>query len=290
MNAKILVSLLGASIFWGCGTAQLPAMVDSSKGDASAILEKATRAHGGEQWESVNLIRVEYEGEWASVGPKVQPVLADTGYRSQSVEFVKPATKEIEQRHRGPAGVKNVVRTPDSIRIVRDGSDEVDPEALSAAALVADAYRMFLTGPFFFASQGLNPRVVGSEEIDGEICDRVFVIVRPGFGDAAEDLSVISIGRDTGLMRRVRITLSGFESTQGAEVDVTFRNHKEIDGFVWPTQFVERIRAPFRLAAHEWTMVSLQVNPDLESGRRASLDAGGKSTMIGSRNPKNLPE
>jgi hypothetical protein len=58
----------------------------------------------------------------------------------------------------------------------------------------------------------------------------------------------------------VRLTLNGLASTAGAEVDVTFGEFREVGGVVWPTDFVERIRSPFDLFAHRWTMDGLRLN------------------------------
>ena len=46
---------------------------------------------------------------------------------------------------------------------------------------------------------------------------------------------------------------------------MTFRVFRTVGGIVWPTDFVERIRAPFDLPAHHWKMVGL----DLNRGMRA---------------------
>lgn len=245
-----------------CGTSQLPEMVERGDREAAErVLDRAVEAHGGlERWSEIRDIVVRYEGEWASIGPRIQPVLADTGYRRKSVEVILPARRVVGQLHEGPSGEKMVHRTPDSIDVSYDGVPATSGDVLDAAALVADVYQMFLTTPFFYDAFATSARWAGTEWIDGELCDRISAVVRPGFGRADEDLAVISIGRDTGILRRVRFTLNGVESTRGAEVDVTFRGHREIDGILWATEYVERIRAPFKLAAHEWRLVSLETN------------------------------
>jgi len=266
----------------GCGSARIPELV--TKGDtlaAEKVLERAVDAHGGrEAWRSVGDIVVRYEGEWAAIGPRIQPVLADTSYRRGSTEVILPAERVIGQLHEGPAGTKAVYRTPDTIEASYDGSAATDGDVLDAAALVTDAYQMFLTGPFFFDSFATSVRWAGTEEVDGELCDQISAIVRPGFGRADEDMAVLSVGRESGILRRVRFTLNGLESTQGAEVDVTFRGHREIDGILWATQYVERIRAPFKLAAHEWRLISLETNTgaDPRSPRSLVRDEADKRT------------
>jgi hypothetical protein len=54
-------------------------------------------------------------------------------------------------------------------------------------------------------------------------------------------------------------------------VDVTFRDFKNIDGVLWPTDFDERIRSPFKLQAHHWNLRGLESNRGLNA-RDLKLD------------------
>ncbi len=56
------------------------------------------------------------------------------------------------------------------------------------------------------------------------------------------------------LLRRVRLTLKGRESTRGAEVDVTFRDVKNVNGVIWPTDLGERACRPFKLRDQRWNL------------------------------------
>lgn len=261
-SAATAMMMLWGAFLAGCGSARLPELVN--QGDLQAaekVLQRAVDAHGGrEAWTAIEDIVVRYEGEWASIGPRIQPVLSDTSYRRSSEEVLRPSERVIGQLHQGPAGTKAVYRTPDTIDVSYDGNVATDEDVLDAAGLVADAYQMFLTAPFFFDAFATSVRWAGTETVDGELCDQISAIVRPGFGRVDEDLALLSVGRESGILRRVRFTLNGLGSTRGAEVDVTFRNHQTIDGVLWATEYVERIRAPFRLAAHEWRLVSLETN------------------------------
>ena len=134
-----------------------------------------------------------------------------------------------------------------------------------AAALVADAYTLFLLGPFYFDRSGVVLALTGEAMVDKAMCDEVVAVLRPGFGMAEEDRVILFIDRATKQLRRVRMTLSGLESTRGAEVDVTFRNFRKIGGIVWPTDFDERIRVPFDLHAHHWHMLGLDMNRGLQA-------------------------
>ena len=70
----------------------------------------------------------------------------------------------------------------------------------------------------------------------------------------------------------MRTTLSGLDSMRGAEVDVTFRDFRTIDGILRPTDFDERIRVPFDMHAHHWRMLGLETNRGI---RAADLAVGG---------------
>jgi hypothetical protein len=110
-------------------------------------------------------------------------------------------------------------------------------------------------------------------------------VLRPGFGNAKEDRVILFIDRATKQLRRVRMTLSGLESTLGAEVDVTFRDFRTIEGVLWPTDFDERIRVPFDLHAHHWKMLGLDINRGF---RAADLTSAGPKNRA-SRAAASLP-
>jgi hypothetical protein len=167
-----------------------------------------------------------------------------------------------------------VLRGPGQIAVAYNGAVSNDAEANRAAALVADAYRLFLLGPFYFQQSSTGFAIHGASVVDQTPCDDVLATLRPGFGGAEEDRVVLSIDRSSKLLRRVRLTLNGLDSTRGAEVDVTFRNFKQIDGVLWPTDFDERIRSPFDLAAHRWNLLGLDSNRGLtvrDLGLKAAL-------------------
>ncbi len=171
----------------------------------------------------------------------------------------------MAQEHTGPAGKKIVVRAPEKISANFNGSLSADDEAKRAAALVADAYTLFLLGPFYFNRPGVVLARNGEAVVDEAMCDQVLAVLRPGFGFAKEDRVILSIDRATKQLRRVRMTLNGLESSVGAEVDLTYRDFRRIDGVLWPTDFDERIRVPFDLHAHHWKMLGLDTNRGLRA-------------------------
>ena len=247
--------------------------IRKSEPAAVALLNASQRAHGRTAFTKVRDLSVRYEGRWASIGPRFQPVLADTRFRRGSEERLLVGERIIAQEHSGPAGKKLVVRTPGKISVAYNKvlSDDA-AEAKRAAALVADAYTLFLLGPFYFDRPGVVLTRNGEAVVDKSVCDEVLAVLRPGFGEAKEDRVILFIDRATKQLRRVRMTLSGLESTRGAEVDVTFRDFRAIGGILWPTDFDERIRVPFDLHAHHWRLLGLEIN----RGFRASdLTPGG---------------
>lgn len=234
--------------------------IQKSDDTAMELLAASQRAHGKTAFAKVRDVSVRYDGRWASLGPRFQPVLADTSFRRGSEERLLVAPRIIAQEHTGPAGKKLVVRTPGKVTACYNGSLSTDDETRRAATLVADAYTMFLLGPFYFDRPGVLLASNGDSVVDKAVCDEVLAVMRPGFGTAEEDRVILFIDRSTKQLRRVRMTLNGLESTRGAEVDVTFRDFRRIDGIVWPTDFDERIRVPFDLHAHHWKMLGLDTN------------------------------
>lgn len=253
----VLASLLLVS----CGSVEICSRkIDQSEPEATALIEKCARVHGWSKSVPIRDVSVRYEGEWAAVSPRFQPTLVDTGFRRGSEERLLLGEGMLAQIHEGPKGKKTVVRSRNDITVVYNEKEETEPEIRQAAALVADAYAMFLLGPQFFQRQGVHFVLAGEGKVGDAICDQVMAVLRPGFGQSKEDRVVLSIEQSTRRLLRVRMTLNGLESTQGAEVDVTFSKFREVAGRLWPTEFHERVRAPFDLPAHHWRLVGLDVN------------------------------
>jgi len=245
----------------GCASPRIgTAPAGASDPAATALLAASQEAHGERNFRRVRNLTVRYEGRWAALGPRLQPLLADTNFRRSSEEKLLLRPRTMVQVHQGPAGEKVVVRRSGSVAVTYNGQSTNNEEVRRAAALVADAYTLFLLGPFYFDRAGVTLITAGETTVDGTVCDQVLAILRPGFGFAEEDRVVLSIDRDTKQLRRVRFTLNGLESTQGAEVDVSFRDFRSIGGILWPTEFEERIRSPLKLSAHQGKTISLEIN------------------------------
>ncbi len=250
-----------ASLLTACASPQISTReIRKSEPRAVALLNESQRAHGRTAFTKVRDVSVRYEGRWASIGPRFQPVLSDTGFRRGSEERLIIGPRIMAQEHTGPAGKKLVVRVPGKVSVAYNGALSNDAEVKRAAALVADAYTLFLLGPFYFDRPGITLATNGEAIVDKAVCDEVLAVLRPGFGEAEEDRVILFIDRASKQLRRVRMTLNGLESTRGAEVDVTFRDFRTIAGILWPTDFDERIRVPFDLHAHHWRMLGLEIN------------------------------
>lgn len=280
MNTPATLSLLSAiaCLFSACASPKISTReVPKSEAKAVALLADSQRVHGAGAFAKVRDLSVRYDGRWASVGRRFQPVLADTKFRRSSEERLLFGPRIIAQEHSGPAGRKVVVRTPGRVAVSYNDSLSADVEANAAAALVADAYTMFLLGPFYFSRPGILLAFDGEGIVDGAVCDEILAVLRPGFGSAKEDRVLLSIDREAKQLRRVRMTLNGLESTLGAEVDVTFRNFRRIGGVLWPTDFDERIRVPFDLHAHHWKMLGLDINRGLRGSEIALSGFKGRA-------------
>lgn len=257
-SCLLLLAATLASCSSGPRLHQQPVVV--SEPAARQLLSSAREAHGGDAILRVRDISVRYEGRWGRIGPKFQPELVDKRFRKDSEERIILAPRLISQKHEGPGGTKTVLRDGNVTTVTYNDRTSLDPTARSAAALVADAYQMFLLGPFYFDRAGVTLQIAGHSSVDGHACDELIAVLKPGFGGAGEDRVLLSIDHATKQLRRVRMTLNGLETTQGAEVDVTFRDFKKVGGILWPTDFDERIRVPFDLHAHHWKLRGIDLN------------------------------
>lgn len=229
--------------------------------NGKALLERSARSQGNDL-RRYREVKVAYDGTWSSFPKLTQKVLVDADFRETSEEVYFPAVGKVKQIHRGPGGQKTVVRSrPDAISVSYEGRVNEDSEVKAAAALVADAYTMFLFGSSWLLKHGSEFSYLGQRDVEGVACDLVAVTLRPGLGVAERDRAVAWLDGESGVMRRVTFTLNGLDSTQGAEVDVTFDDFLTAsDGSLWPGYFLEMIRRPVNTRAHEWRATSLVVD------------------------------
>ena len=269
---RLFLLASAALVLAGCGSPlppipPTPTASAPTVPDARALLDACVAAHGGKAaYARLHDVNVCFSSHWAAFGPKLQSKLADTGYREGSEErYLATATGWIVgQDHHGPKGRKHVLRVPPD-KIVVQYNDSVtpsaDPEVNAAAALVTDAYSMFLFGPDFFRRRAAKlTRLAATGDVDGNACDELLAVLRPGFGPSPEDRVVLFIDRQTHVLRRVQFTLNALESTQGAEVQVDLSRHQKLADILFPTEFYEHIDRPVNLDAHRWQLLGFDVN------------------------------
>lgn len=227
--------------------------------DALALLAAAIEAQGGDLVAEVEDVSVSYRGEWGRAIRRIQKGLVDHEFRKASQERLLLPSGLLVQVHEGPGGTKTVYRSRDEVRVFYNGERDTDPTRESYAALVADAYRLFLLGPSYFRWAAGEVRWDTPVTESGRTYDRLHFRLKPGLGLSQQDYARLWLDRETRRHYRVELTLEGTESTQGAVVDVTFSDFREIDGYWWPTYFLERVRSPLKIFAHEWHLTGLDL-------------------------------
>jgi hypothetical protein len=238
-----------------------PAYSQSREKAAKELLEKSA-ARAGYPWRRLQQVEVAFDGQWTSIVKKLQPELVDAGFRKTARDLYRPREGRVEQTHRGPDGVKQVLRTPESIAVSFNGKRSTDETKLDAAALVTDAYAMFVFGADWLLAHGSEWKLwlgMKQQEIAGEPCSLVFGKLKPGVGRSEGDEVIAWISQRDQRLLRVQFTLNGLESTVGADVDVTFSEHASGPrGTEWPRHFLETVRRPLTVKAHEWRMTELK--------------------------------
>jgi hypothetical protein len=251
--------------------------VSATAPEAQAILDASAAAHGLGAFRRIGDLNVSYAGEWPPVIDRLQPVLVDRDFRVTSEERLLPREGLVAQAHAGPAGRKHVVRRSaplpaGEVRVWFNGEESRDEERRAAAALVADGYALFLLGPLFLAGGWGVARTVavehaGTERLDLDGRRRAFDTLRarisPGLGIAPSDRLLLWIDREEGLMRRVRFSLDGLESTRGAVAEVDTFDHVSRAGVPFPTRFRERLLRPLPLRVHDWRLTGLDLDRGL---------------------------
>lgn len=278
--ASVSLALPCLPALMGCA-APLPRMrVAATTREAHDLLMESAVAHGLQAFQELADLCVSYQGKWDALASKLQPVLVDAGFRGGSQERLLLREGVVAQSHTGPGGNKRVIRhtekgTQGDVRVWFNGEETHDPERRAAAALVVDGYGLFLLGPMLLAQRWAAERMLilelaGTERVtlDGHVhvCDVLRVRMAPGLGLSVADELALFIDRDDRLMRRVRFTLDGLESTRGAIAEVDTGEHVTLHGVRWPTRFHERLLRPLPISVHRWQLSGLDVNRGLTPG------------------------
>jgi hypothetical protein len=258
----------------GCRASLPPWSASSTDPNARSLLHDAATAHGLTAYPSIRDLNVSYAGHWRRLVGILQPVLVDSGFRGGSEERLLLREGVVAQSHSGIKGHKEVVRISaqsqgSSVHVWFNGEETHDRDRIDAAALVAEAYSLFLLGPILLAVNAAPHREIqaalgGTAELkqsqEKYLCDVLYLRMSPGIGNSEADQLALYIDHETRLMRRVRMTLNGLESTRGALVDIDTFEHRAMYGVIWPTAFHERLLRPAPLDVHEWRLTGLDIN------------------------------
>ena len=266
-----------------------PLTVTRSDPDAVALSATSAIAHGSAALDAVSDVAVRYEGQWSFGMDLIQPDLVDGGYRGASEERLLLREQLSAQAYTGPKGRKHVVRraaphAQGSVAVWRNGVPDATSDGRAAAALVADNYALFLLGPMLLLRGWAAGRTLVMERapperlvLDGAeyYCDCVRVSVVPGMGLSGADRLQLFIDRGERLMRRVRFTLEGLTSTQGAVAQVDTFDHLMMGGVRWPTRFHEQLQRPADKSVHDWRMTGLDLNRGMTAAELSGPALGG---------------
>lgn len=255
---RAALTITGIFALTGCTSMEIPRTTfTSSDPEALALLTASQRAHGAMAYSTVRDLNVRTGGKWG-LGSKLQPALADAKYRRESEDAYDLAGGTIVQLQKGGGGRKFVLRAPGRVTVWYNGQADAREEVIRAAALEADAGKMFLLGPLYFQRSGVILEKLGTAKVEGAVCDQVLAVLRPGFGYADEDRVVLSIDKETQRLRRVSTTLVGVGNEKG--VDVTFGKWAQRSGVLWATDYRENLRGRLKLGLHNWTLIDLKAN------------------------------
>ncbi len=258
----VLLCVAAAVVLGGCSS--FPKATPGATFDdgltAQAIFDRSLAAHGGDLRQHDGDINLSTDGFWHTAIQKIQPIVSDARFRVTSQERYRPRDGVYAVHHEGPDGSKQVVRTRDGVTVAYNGTPTTDPDKLSATRMTNDAFQMFHFGPTFLKARTSAMSRLADAREGGRTYHRLFATITPGFGDAATDDLVLWIDAQTSRLWRIHMTLNGFSTTQGAHVDTTFLAYREVGGYVFPVKFLERVRGPLRIKAHEWYTTGIDMD------------------------------
>lgn len=260
---RFLSLLLTMALLAGCSTAFPTASDKPPPNDglaAQAIFDRSLAAHGGDLRQHEGDINLSTDGRWYALIQRIQPIVTDSAFRIRSEERYRPSTGLYAVLHTGPGGRKHVLRTRDGLVVHYNGVRSTDDRTLRATAMTNDAFAMFHFGPSWFLGRTAALQRLPDAREGGRTYHRLLATLRPGFGRAAQDRAVLWIDAQDFRLFRIHQTLEGFETTQGAHVDTTFLDYRRVGPYLFPVRFLERVRGPLRIKAHEWRVTGLDLD------------------------------
>ncbi len=270
-----------------CTSVAIPVPTQTSTNEqAKALLTATQNAHGKDAFNKINDIAVSYDGVWPFLITKLQPKITDPQFRKISQDRMLLREGVVVQFYQGTGGDKFVWRESNKVSVTYNGKTDTDIATRDASHLVLEAYQLFLM-PAFYVERAAWLELGKTEFIDGNPYDTLIAVMRPGYGNAVEDRTMLFIDPKTKLVKRVRLTLEGTETTKGAFVDTTYFAYKTIGGVVWPTQFYEALVSPFPgLPAHDFWMTGLDINRGITNADFAGAKYSAKAAVPATALPK----
>lgn len=263
MNFKLLIILVSVLVLTGCASNFPDPSVDLPKNNqptASQIFDRTFNVHGGEKLDQLNDVNLSISGQWKRLITRIQPLVTDFTYRVDSQERLFPSSGGYVALYNGPSGTKKVVRTPQSLEVYYNQQQSDDTDVLSSTALTADAFHLFLLGPLALQKWQDGFTRLTDISYEGNDYHRLHLNRSPGFGYAEQDQVVIWVDTNTGRTKMIQITLEGHSTTKGAHVEVEFLDYIQLDDYLFPSKFFERVNAPIAIDAHAWHLTGLDIN------------------------------
>jgi hypothetical protein len=285
---RALLASLALPALQGCA-AQFPPLPDNATtAEAQALLQASAAAQGAAAFAMLTDVSVSYAGQWRALVNTLQPDLVDSGFRGRSEERLLPRGRLLAQAYTGPKGSKHVVRrtaahNEGDVRVWFNGQETHNAAPRDAAALVADGYALFLCGPMLLAGAWAADR-----SLVMQLASRQRITV-DGLGLSQSDQLAVFIDRQEQLMRRVRFTLDGLDSTRGAVAEVDAWAHLTRHGVRWPTRFHERLLRPVPLPVHDWQMTGLDVNRGFAAADISTAEFTGDAAAAATPLPESQP-
>ena len=244
----------------------VPTVAPNDTTPTHPLLTRSAEAHGLARYRTLTDITLRYEGTWAPLIGRLQPLLVDQRFRGPSTERIRPREGTIAQHHEGPAGRKHVLRRPGAIDVAFNDAPATDEPRRTAAALVADGYMLFPLGPLWLLEHralALGPAGTETIEVNGTRwpCHILTGRMTPGLGFSPTDRLTLWIGRDDFLMHRLRFGLDGFAPTRNAVAEVDAWDHADFTGLTLPRRWHERLIRPAPLPVHDWTLTGVELAP-----------------------------
>lgn len=175
----LLLPLLNACV--GIPQTRQPGEQDAAR----LLLESSAQAHGVAAFRELRDLNVSYDGQWLDLVQKLRPVLIDASFcKTSEQRLLLGAEPVVGQWHSGPAELKQVTRSGAAVGVRYNSQPAVGRDTL-AAALVADAYRIFLLGPLHFLEGNASLQLAGTDDVEGRACDLLPAVRRPGHGLSA---------------------------------------------------------------------------------------------------------